>query len=86
MVGSQHIKERIERIITSQLGIALEDLSVEACFIGDLGADPLDVEEILAHVGQQFDFHFDDTERQEITRVDALIAFARAKLNCGQRW
>ena len=74
------VRRHIERTIIEQLGIAPEDLSDDASFIGDLGADPLDVRQILSDLEETFGFQLGEHECKNLASVHSLIACVQDKL------
>lgn len=65
--------DRIKKIIVEQLGSDLADIEVGSSFIEDLGADSLDIVELIMALEEEFSIEIPDNEAEKITTVgDAL--------------
>ncbi len=68
-------REKIKEIIASQLGIELEDVTPEASFIDDLGADSLDTVELVMALEEEFDIEIPDEDAEKILTVNDAISY-----------
>lgn len=66
---------RVQAIITDKLGVAPEQVTAEASFTGDLGADSLDTVELIMDFEKEFDLEIPDEEAQTIKTVGDAIAY-----------
>ena len=64
-------------IIVEQLGVAEEEVKNEAEFYVDLGADELDIEELMMAFEAEFDTDIPNDEAEKITTVQAAIDYVR---------
>ena len=64
-------------IIVEQLGVAEEEVKNEAEFYVDLGADELDIEELMMAFEAEFDTDIPDDEAEKITTAQAAIDYVR---------
>ena len=65
--------DRIKKIIIDQLGIEEEKISIDSSFIDDLGADSLDIVELIMAFEEEFDIEIPDEDAEKIkTVVDAV--------------
>ncbi|WP_144106673.1 acyl carrier protein [Paraburkholderia sp. BCC1886] len=67
------INERIVGLVCEQLGVREADVKPEADFVNDLGADSLDLVELVMSVEDEFGFEIADEEAEKITTVQAAI-------------
>ena len=79
-MGIVEIKNRIVEIIASQLGIEEDDVTAEASVIDDLGADSLDVVELVMALEEEFDLEIPDEEAQKITSVQNIFDYMAGTL------
>ena len=78
---SAEIQERICDIIAEQLSQDKEDVVPEASFIDDLGADSLDLVELVMHMEEEFDVEIPDEEAENIRTVQDAINYVKQHLN-----
>jgi len=74
-MGIVEIKNRIVGIIANQLGIEEDDVTAEASVIDDLGADSLDVVELVMALEEEFDLEIPDEEAEKITNVQNIFDY-----------
>jgi acyl carrier protein len=74
-MGVAEIKNRIVEIIANQLGIDQDDITAEASVIDDLGADSLDVVELVMALEEEFDLEIPDEEAEKITKVQNIFDY-----------
>jgi len=67
------IEERVKKIIVEQLGVEEPQLTLDASFIDDLGADSLDLVELVMAFEEEFDVEVPDEEAEKITTVRHAI-------------
>ena len=67
------IEERVKKIIGEQLGVKQEEVTNNASFVEDLGADSLDTVELVMALEEEFDTEIPDEEAEKITTVQAAI-------------
>lgn len=73
------IAEKVKSIIVEQLGVNPEQVTPEASFIEDLGADSLDTVELVMALEEEFDIQIPDEEAEKITTVKQAIDYITAK-------
>jgi acyl carrier protein len=71
-------EDKIREIIAEKLEIALEQVTDEAKFIDDLGADSLDVVELIMTLEDEFDIEITDEEAEKIMTVRNAIEFMKS--------
>ena len=74
------INARVFSIISEQLGIGDDDVSPESSFVGDLGADSLDIVEVIMAIEEEFGIDIPDNEVEEIETVSELIKYVEKSL------
>lgn len=71
--------EKVKAIIVDQLGVSEDEIKPEASFVEDLGADSLDLTELIMAMEEEFDVEIEDEEAQKILKVQDAIAFVESK-------
>ena len=69
------MKKRIVQIIAKQLGIDEADISAQSSVVEDLGADSLDVVELIMALEEEFDLEIPDTEAEKIVDVQNIFDY-----------
>jgi len=69
------MKERIVQIIAKQLGIEETDVSAQSSVVEDLGADSLDVVELIMALEEEFNLEIPDTEAEKIVNVQNIFDY-----------
>lgn len=75
------VEERVKKIVVEQLGVKEAEVSNEASFVEDLGADSLDTVELVMALEEEFDCEIPDEEAEKITTVQQAVDYIRAHLN-----
>ncbi len=75
------IELRIKKAVAEQLGIRAEDIKNEASFMDDLGADSLDLVELVMSFENDFDITIPDEDSSAITTVQSAIDYVSSKVN-----
>ena len=65
------VEEQVKKIIMEQLGVTAEEVKPEASFVEDLGADSLDLTELIMAMEEAFDVEIADDDAQKILKVRA---------------
>ena len=69
------IEERVKKIVVEQLGVKEEDVTVDASFVDDLGADSLDTVELVMALEEEFECEIPDEDDEKITTVQQAVDF-----------
>jgi len=72
------IEEKIKEIIVEQLGVDPAQVTPEASFVNDLGADSLDTVELVMALEEEFNLEIPDEEAEKIATVGQAIEYIRA--------
>ena len=67
--------ERVKQIIVEQLGVPAEEVTENASFIEDLGADSLDIVELVMALEEEFNCEIPDEEAEKIATVQQAIDY-----------
>ena len=71
------IFDKVKEIIIEQLGVAEDAVTEEAAFIDDLGADSLDIVELIMALEEEFDLEIPDTEAEKIVTVGDAVEYIK---------
>ncbi len=71
--------EKIKSIVVDQLGVDEDQVTEDASFIDDLGADSLDTVELIMAFEEEFDVEIPDEDAQKIKTVKDVIEYIEAK-------
>ncbi len=71
------IFEKVRNTIAEQLGIDEEEVSLESSFIDDLGADSLDIVELIMALEEEFEMEIPDEEAEKITTVGDVVEYIK---------
>jgi acyl carrier protein len=74
------VEERVRKIVAEQLGVEIEDVTPEASFVDDLGADSLDTVELVMALEEEFDIEIPDEVAEKILTVQSSIDYIKEKL------
>ena len=69
------VEEQVKKIIVEQLGVAEDAVTLEASFVEDLGADSLDLTELIMAMEEEFDIEIGDDDAQKILKVKDAVSF-----------
>jgi len=69
------VAEKVKGIVVEQLGVSADEVKPEASFVEDLGADSLDLTELIMAMEESFDIEIDDEEAQKILKVKDAIDY-----------
>lgn len=75
-----NIEERVVQLIIDQLGVEKEQVTSEASFLEDLGADSLDTVELVMAFEEEFDIEIPDEEAEKITTVKDAVNYIKAHI------
>lgn len=74
------VEDRVKNIIMDQLGVSAEEVTLEASFVDDLGADSLDLTELIMAMEEEFDLEIDDEEAQKLLKVKDAVDYVEKQL------
>lgn len=70
--------EKVKDIIADQLGIDATEIKMESSFIDDLGADSLDIVELIMALEEEFDIEMPDEEAEKVSSVGDVVNYIKA--------
>lgn len=69
------IEDRVKKIVCEQLNVAEDKVTPDTSFINDLGADSLDMVELVMHFEEDFEMQIPDEEAEKIQTVGDAIQY-----------
>ena len=73
------VEDKIREMIVEQLGVTAEEVVVEASFIDDLGADSLDIVELVMAIEEEFSLEIPDEEAERIQTIQDAISYVEER-------
>ena len=77
---SATIEQKVKNIIADQLGVGEEEIKITSSFIDDLGADSLDIVELVMAMEEEFDIEIPDEDAERIQTIGDATAYLKEKL------
>ena len=75
------VKAKVIELIVEELGVEASEVTIEASFIEDLGADSLDTVELIMKFEEEFDIDIADEDAEGLTTVGKAIEYLEKKLS-----
>ncbi len=76
-MSSEEVLEKVKGIIVEQLGVADSAVTMEASFIDDLGADSLDIVELVMAIEEEFDMEIPDSDAEKVATVGDVVEYIK---------
>ena len=76
-MSSEEIFEKVKEIIVEQLGVAETAITPDASFIDDLGADSLDIVELIMALEEEFDLEIPDSDAEKVVTVGDVVEYIK---------
>lgn len=73
------VEERVKKIIAEQLGVEEDEVTTEASFVEDLGADSLDTVELVMALEEEFSIEIPDEDAEKILTVGKALDYIKEK-------
>ena len=73
--------DKVKEIIAEQMSISEDEITLESSFIDDLGADSLDLFQIISELEEEYDMEFPTEETENIKTVGDAVNFIKAAAN-----
>ena len=80
-MSSEEVLEKVKGIIVEQLGVAENAVTMEASFIDDLGADSLDIVELVMALEEEFDIEIPDSDAEKVVTVGDAVDYIKENVN-----
>ena len=74
---AESIEDKVKEIICEQLGVGAEEVTPEASFIEDLGADSLDIVELVMALEEGYGIEISDEDAEKIRTVNDVVAYIK---------
>ena len=78
-MSEKSIEDRVKDIIVDQLGVNADQVTLEAKFIEDLGADSLDTVELVMAFEEEFEIEVPDEEAEKLQSVGDVVTFIKSQ-------
>ncbi|EFQ23661.1 acyl carrier protein [Aminomonas paucivorans] len=76
----EEVMSRLKEIVVDRLNVEEEQIKPEASFVEDLGADSLDIVELIMGIEEEFDIEIPDEDAEKLTSVGDAINYVKNKL------
>jgi len=76
-VSSEDIFEKVKEIVIEQLGVSETSITTDASFIDDLGADSLDIVELIMALEEEFDLEIPDADAEKVVTVGDVVEYIK---------
>ena len=73
------VADKVKSIIVEQLGVDEEEVTIDASFVDDLGADSLDTVELVMAFEEEFGAEIPDEDAEKLTTVGAVLEYLKSK-------
>ena len=80
-MSQDEIFEKVKDIIVEQLGVVENTVTLEASFIDDLGADSLDIVELVMAIEEEFDMEIPDEDAEKVVSVGDVVEYIKEHAN-----
>ena len=77
IMSSEEIFEKVKGVIVEQLGVAEGNITMKASFIDDLGADSLDIVELVMALEEEFDIEIPDADAEKVVTVGDVVDYIK---------
>ncbi|GAB6057060.1 acyl carrier protein [Desulfonatronum thiosulfatophilum] len=74
------LEEKVKKIVVDQLGVSADQVTPDASFVDDLGADSLDLTELIMAMEEEFGVEIEDEDAQKMTKVKDALAYIQSKI------
>ena len=76
-MSSEEVFEKVKQIIVEQLGVEETAVTLEASFIDDLGADSLDIVELVMALEEEFHIEIPDADAEKVVTVNDVVEYIK---------
>ncbi len=74
------MEEKVKKIVVDQLGVSADQVTPDASFVDDLGADSLDLTELIMAMEEEFGVEIEDEDAQKMTKVKDALTYIQSKV------
>jgi acyl carrier protein len=79
-VNIEEVTSRLQEIVIDRLDVDAEKITDGASFVEDLGADSLDIVELIMGIEEEFDIEIPDEDAEKLTNVGEALEYIKGKL------
>lgn len=79
-IKPNEIEARVKKIVTEQLGVKEEEITMDSSFVDDLGADSLDTVELVMAFEEEFETEIPDDDAEKMVTVKDAVAYIADRL------
>ena len=76
-MSTEEVFERVKKIIMEQLGTVESSVTMDASFLDDLGADSLDIVELVMALEEEFDIEIPDADAEKVVTVGDVVEYIK---------
>ena len=76
-MDTEEVFDKVKGIIVEQLGVAEASVTMESSFIDDLGADSLDIVELIMALEEEFDIEIPDSDAEKVNTVGDVVEYIK---------
>ena len=76
-MSTEEVFEKVKKVIVDQLGVSESSVTMEASFIDDLGADSLDIVELVMALEEEFDIEIPDSDAEKVVTVGDVVEYIK---------
>lgn len=76
-MNTEEVFEKVKAIIVEQLGVAETSVEMDSSFIDDLGADSLDIVELVMALEEEFDMEIPDSDAEKVVTVGDVVEYIK---------
>lgn len=80
-MNSEEVLAKLKELVMDRLNVEEDQIKPEASFVEDLGADSLDIVELIMGIEEEFDVEIPDEDAEKLTNVGEALAYVKSKLN-----
>jgi acyl carrier protein len=77
---SEEIMAKLKELVIDRLNVEEDQIKPDASFVEDLGADSLDIVELIMGIEEEFDVEIPDEDAEKLTNVAEALAYVKGKL------
>ena len=76
-MNTEEVFEKVKAVFVEQLGVAETSVEMESSFIDDLGADSLDIVELVMALEEEFDMEIPDSDAEKVVTVGDVVEYIK---------
>ena len=80
-MDTEEVFEKVKGIIVDQLGTPEDNVKMDSSFIDDLGADSLDIVELVMAIEETFDIEIPDEDAEKVVTIGDVVKYISEKVN-----